>query len=196
MPRLGVEPIRRDALVKATIAEIARAGSLDVTVAQIARRAGMSPALAHHYFGGKEDLFLASMRHVLSVFGADVRLRLKGARTPRERLGAVIAACFAEANFDRDTIAAWLSFFVLAQTRPEVSRLLRVYQRRLGATLRHDLRRLVAPRAAEEGARILAALIDGFYLRAALGDGSWSAEAAEAEALINVQLDRFLEAEA
>lgn len=51
MPKLGMEPIRRRALVKATIAEIGLAGNLDVTVSQIARRAGMSSALAHHYFG-------------------------------------------------------------------------------------------------------------------------------------------------
>jgi TetR/AcrR family transcriptional repressor of bet genes len=51
MPKLGMEPIRRAALVSATISEIGRAGSLDVTVSQIARRAGMSSALAHHYFG-------------------------------------------------------------------------------------------------------------------------------------------------
>ena len=48
MPKIGMEPIRRAALVKATIAEIGRAGSLDVTVSQIAKRAGMSSALAHH----------------------------------------------------------------------------------------------------------------------------------------------------
>ena len=66
MPKLGMEPIRKAALVQATIAEIGRAGSLDVTVAQIARRAGMSSALAHHYFGSKEQIFLAAMRHVLS----------------------------------------------------------------------------------------------------------------------------------
>jgi TetR/AcrR family transcriptional repressor of bet genes len=41
MPKLGAEPIRRAALVKATIETVGDAGSLDVTVAQIARRAGM-----------------------------------------------------------------------------------------------------------------------------------------------------------
>ncbi|WP_295317559.1 TetR family transcriptional regulator, partial [Roseobacter sp.] len=55
MPKLGMEPIRRSALVDATIAEIGVRGSLDVTVGQIARRAGMSTALAHHYFGGKDQ---------------------------------------------------------------------------------------------------------------------------------------------
>ena len=66
MPKLGMEPIRRDALVKATIAEIGAAQSLDVTVGQIARRAGMSSALAHHYFGGKDQIFLAAMRYILT----------------------------------------------------------------------------------------------------------------------------------
>ena len=42
MPKLGAEPIRKAALINATIFEVGRAGSLDVTVAQIARRAGMS----------------------------------------------------------------------------------------------------------------------------------------------------------
>ena len=56
MPKVGMEPIRRDALVRATIAEIGEAGSLDVTVSRIAKRAGMSSALAHHYFGGKDQI--------------------------------------------------------------------------------------------------------------------------------------------
>ena len=56
MPKVGVEPIRKAALVNATIAEVGRAGSLDVTVSQIAKRAGMSSALAHHYFGAKDEL--------------------------------------------------------------------------------------------------------------------------------------------
>jgi len=43
-----MEPIRRAALVEATITEIGVQGNLDVTVSQIARRAGMSSALAHH----------------------------------------------------------------------------------------------------------------------------------------------------
>ena len=42
MPKIGMEPIRKAALVKATISEIGRVGSLDVTVSQIAKRAGIT----------------------------------------------------------------------------------------------------------------------------------------------------------
>lgn len=90
MPKLGMEPIRKAALVNATISEIGRTGSLDVTVSQIAKRAGMSSALAHHYFGGKEDMFLAAMRHVLTLYGAEVRGALAVAQGPEARVEAVV----------------------------------------------------------------------------------------------------------
>ncbi|MBE3640250.1 choline-binding transcriptional repressor BetI [Mangrovicoccus algicola] len=167
MPKLGMEPIRRAALVQAAIKEIGAAGTLDVPVSRIARRAGMSPALAHHYFGSKEDMFLAAMRHILGQYGAEVRRALAVARGHRARLEAIISAGFTPANFARETVSAWLSFYVLAQTSPEANRLLRVYHRRLHSNLIHDLRPL-AGGAAEGIAERLAGLVDGLYLHAAL----------------------------
>jgi len=178
MPKLGMEPIRRAALVKATIDEIGRAGSLDVTVSQIARRAGVSSALAHHYFGAKEQIFLAAMRHILTGYAAAVRAGLAGARAPRARLEAVIRASFQGGQFQGDVVSAWLNFYVAAQHSSPARRLLTVYQKRLRSNLLHDLRPLLGVRA-DEAAETLAALIDGLYIRAALGrddpDGAASA---------------------
>ena len=135
MPKVGMEPIRRAALVKATIAEIGEAGTLDVTVSQIAKRAGMSSALAHHYFGGKEQIFLAAMRHTLAVYAAETRGALMMAEGPRARLEAVVRAAFSAQSFRREVIAAWLNFYVLAQASPDAARLLKVYHARLGSNL-------------------------------------------------------------
>ena len=77
MPKIGMKPIRRKALIDATIAEIGQAGSLDVTVGQIAKRAGMSSGLAHHYFGGKEQMLLAAMRQILTNLQVRVRANLR-----------------------------------------------------------------------------------------------------------------------
>ena len=167
MPKVGMEPLRRDALVRATIAEIGRAGSLDVTVAQIARRAGMSSALAHHYFGGKEQIFLAAMRHILTIYGAEVRGALAAAEGPEGRVRAVIRASFSESSFRREVVSAWLHFYVLAQTVPEAARLLAIYQRRLHSNLVVALRPLIGARAPERAGQI-GAMIDGVYLREAL----------------------------
>lgn len=171
MPKLGMEPIRRAALVKATITEIGRSGSLDVTVSQIAKRAGMSSALAHHYFGSKEQIFLAAMRHILTLYGAEVRGALAAAAGPQERLRAIVRASFGSGSFRREVASAWLNFYVLAQTLPEARRLLAVYQRRLQSNLMHDLRSLSGDRSAAIAA-MTAALIDGVYVREVLKGGT------------------------
>jgi TetR/AcrR family transcriptional regulator, transcriptional repressor of bet genes len=162
-----MEPIRRESLIKATIAEIGVVGSLEVTVSRIAKRAGMSSALAHHYFGSKEAIFLAAMRHVMTIYGAEVRGALAAAQGPRGRARAVVHASFTPANFRREVVAAWLNFYVLSQTQPEARRLLRIYHHRLRANLCHALRPLVNERAPALAER-LGAMIDGVYLRAAL----------------------------
>lgn len=188
MPKLGMEPIRKAALVNATIVEVGRTGSLDVTVSQIAKRAGMSTALAHHYFGGKEAMFLAAMRHVLSLYGAEVRGALAVAEGPEGRLNAILRASFSPANFRREVVGAWLNFYVLAQTVPDARRLLGVYQARLHSNLMACLRPLAGSRA-EVVAKGLAALIDGVYLREAL-----SGKAPDGKASVALVLD-YLAAE-
>ncbi|WP_425098637.1 choline-binding transcriptional repressor BetI [Tropicibacter sp. S64] len=165
MPKIGQEPIRRAALVAATVDVIGEAGSLDVTVGQIAKRAGMSSALAHHYFGGKSQIFLAAMRHILTEYAVEVRAALAGA-PPEQRLEAVVRANFADSCFRPSAISAWLNFYVLAQSDAEAARLLRVYQSRLRSNLLHALRGRCANPA--DVAECLSALIDGVYLRAAL----------------------------
>lgn len=186
-----MEPIRREALVEATIHEIGAAGTLNVTVSQIARRAGVSPALAFHYFGDKERMFLAAMRYILTVYGAEVRGALTGRSAPRERLEGLIRASFSPSNFRRDAIAAWLNFYVLAQTSPQARRLLTVYQRRLRSNLVHDLRPLAGAGAGGIAERI-AGLIDGVYLRFALNPEPKSRD--EASAHVLTALTRELEA--
>lgn len=170
MPKLGMQPIRKRALVNAAIAEIGISGSCDVTVGQIARRAGVSSALAHHYFGSKEKIFLAAMRHVLDCYKNEVRAHLLDARSPYARVQAILEASFSPINFHRETISAWLHFWAFAHTIPEARRLLTIYQRRLHSNLLAGLRPLAGPRS-EAIACGLGALIDGLYLREALRQG-------------------------
>ncbi|MCA0905352.1 transcriptional regulator BetI [Ruegeria marisrubri] len=165
MPKVGMEPIRRDAIVRATIAELGVKKSLDVTVSQIAKRAGMSSALAHHYFGGKDQIFLAAMRRILSDFGEEARGELKAA-APDERAQAIVRACFAPSCFTPDVIAAWMTFYVLAQTNDDALRLWQIYQARIKSNLTHALRHKLAD--PQEAAENMVALIDGLYIRAAL----------------------------
>lgn len=185
MPRIGMMAVRRDALVNATIAEIGRQGSLDVTMGQIARAAGVSSALAHHYFGSKDELLLSAMRAILAEFGAEARAGLRGLTDPQARLEAIVRASFGGRNFSPEVVAAWLTFYVMAQQSPEAARLLRVYQRRLVSNLTHALRPLCADPSSV--AQTAAALIDGLYIRHALSDAG-APDAASAAACVMTYL--------
>jgi TetR/AcrR family transcriptional repressor of bet genes len=182
MPKLGMEPLRRRALIDAAIAVIGDAGTLDVTMSEIAGRAGVSSALAHHYFGGKDDLLLATMRHILAELAADARAALNKAETPRARLSAIIEVNFSPSQFRPEIIAAWLAFYVEAQRSEPLRRLLRIYARRLHSNLMSGLSALLPHEQAILAAEAVAALIDGLYIRRALKEGQ--PDAASAMALV------------
>ncbi|PRD45768.1 transcriptional regulator BetI [Phyllobacterium phragmitis] len=182
MPKIGMEPMRRRELIDAAIRTIGQRGSLDVTVAQIAHEAGVSPALAHHYFGGKEQLMLATMRHLLHELGRDLSAALRQASSPRQRISAIIAVNFSASQFAPQTVAAWLTFYVHAQQSAETRRLLRVYARRLHSNLTEALARITDKVQAGLIAEGAGALIDGLYIRHALGADA--PEATSASALV------------
>jgi TetR/AcrR family transcriptional regulator, transcriptional repressor of bet genes len=190
MPKLGMPPLRRRALIDAAILTIGERGTLDVTMSEIAGRAGVSSALAHHYFGAKDGLLQATMRHILSELNADARNALARSRTARERVSAVIAVNFSETQFQPEIIAAWLAFYVEAQKSETLRRLLRVYARRLHSNLMSGLTGLMPSSEAGRAAEAIAALIDGLYIRRALKDGT--PNAASAIALVEDYLETKL----
>lgn len=173
-----MEPLRKRALIDATIDAIGERGTLGVTMSEIAGRAGVSSALAHHYFGAKEDLLQATMRHILSELGQDCREALRDAESGMDRVRAVIAVNFSDKQFRPEIIAAWLAFYVEAQRSAPLRRLLRIYAHRLHSNLMSGLVHVApAPQAAliAEG---IAALIDGLYIRRALKEGAPDATSA------------------
>lgn len=190
MPKIGMEPVRRQALIDATISAIGERGALDVTMSDIAGRAGVSAALAHHYFGAKEELLHATMRHLLTLLGQDARSAMRAAADGHDRVRSIIAVNFSRQQFRTETIAAWLSFYVDAQKSTEMRRLLRVYARRLHSNLMSGLVQLMNRADAQTTAEGIAAMIDGLYIRRALKHGP--PDAISAMALIEDYLDAKL----
>lgn len=173
MPRIGMEPLRRQALIDAAIGAIGARGSLDVTMQDIAGRAGVSPALAHHYFGAKDDLLAATLRHLLSELASEARNALAIAGdSGRARVEALIEVNLAGRQFEPATVSAWMAFYGEARRQPAVARLLAIYARRLRSNLMSGLILLLPRGRAEDAADVLAALIDGLYLRRAIHSGA------------------------
>ncbi|SCB20664.1 transcriptional regulator BetI [Rhizobium multihospitium] len=177
MPKVGMEPVRRKALVDAAMRVIGDHGSLTVTMSEIAKQAGVSPALAHHYFGSKEQLLIETVRVNLQRLRDSVVTALREAKTPREKLSAVIRVSFQADQFAPETIAAWLAFYAEAQRSEETRRFLVIYARRLHSNLVANLKALCSAPDAARIAEGAAAMIDGLYIRQSLRSAPISTEA-------------------
>jgi len=195
MPRDELEESRRGQLIAVTIDSLAELGYVSSTLAQIAGRAGVSPGLVAHYFGDKDGLLEAAFRSLARRVGDQVQARLAQARTPRGRIQAVIDANLSPAEFEQRTGTAWLAFWGQVVHVPRLKRVQRVYQRRSLSNLQHALKRLLPADEARSLAYMIAAMIDGVWLRAALSE--WTeADSESARALLTAFVDGRLRAAA
>jgi len=182
---------RREQFIEMTIDSLAERGYVGSTLSQIAGRASVSPGLVAHYFGDKDGLFEAAFRTLTGRLGEAVLTRLRQANGPRERVQAVIDANLDAKEFDQRTGAAWLAFWGQVLHTDSLSRIQTVYQRRMLSNLRHDLKRLIPPAEAVRLAAMIAAMIDGVWLRAALS--TWrEADSESARAMLTAFVDSRL----
>ena len=162
---------------------LAEVGWVGTTLAEIAGRAGVSPGLVAHYFGDKDGLLEATFRTLARTLAARVRARLALAHTPRGRVQAVIDTNLAPEEFDKRTGTAWLAFWGQVLHFKGLKRVQTAYQRRMLSNLRHDLRSMIPVAEARSLAAMIAAMIDGVWLRAALSE--WQeADSGSARALL------------
>lgn len=180
--------MRRRELVEVTIDSLAEVGFVGTTLAQIAARAGVSPGLVAHYFDDKDGLLDAAFRSLARRVGSQVRARLRLVATPRGRIQAVIDANLAPEEFDQRTGSAWLAFWGQVLHVERLKRIQSVYQRRTLSTLRNSLLKLVAQDEAHSLSAMIAAMIDGVWLRAALS-GWREADSESARAMLTAFVD-------
>nr|WP_262927410.1 transcriptional regulator BetI [Phytohalomonas tamaricis] len=180
MPKIGMEPIRRQQLIQATMEAIDEVGLADATIARIAHKAGVSTGIISHYFGGKDGLFEATMRHILGDLGQAIRKWRDSTPddSPHDHLHAIIRANFDRSQVDRSVMKTWLAFWATSMHRPDLQRLQRVNDRRLFSNLCHQFHRVLPHDKARNAARGLAALIDGLWLRGALVPDGFDTERA------------------
>ncbi|MGO9803161.1 MAG: betaine-aldehyde dehydrogenase [Steroidobacteraceae bacterium] len=183
VPRDELEEARRAQLIEVTIDSLAAVGYVGTTLAQIARRADVSPGLVAHYFGDKDGLLEAAFRTLARTLNARMRPALALAGTPRGRVQAVIDTNLAPEEFDRRTGTAWLAFWGQVLHVEGLKRVQTAYQRRMLSNLRSDLCRMIPVEEARSLAAMIAAMIDGVWLRAALSQ--WQeADSGSARALL------------
>ncbi|WP_159138108.1 transcriptional regulator BetI [Acinetobacter sp. YH12200] len=172
MPKVGMQPIRRQQLIDATLAAVNELGFAETSISQIAQRAGVSTGIISHYFGGKNGLIEATMRYLLQQLGKTVaEMQTQVDATPEQRLLAIVRGNFAAPQTNKAAMKVWLAFWASSLHQPELHRLQQVNHYRLHSNLKYEFMKVLSQSEAETAAQGLAALIDGFWLRGALISG-------------------------
>jgi TetR/AcrR family transcriptional repressor of bet genes len=195
MPKVGMREVRRAQLIDATLLTIDEAGLAGTTLASVAQRARISTGIVSHYFGDKDGLLEATMRHILrDLWAATTRRRIAAKPQPRARLRAIVAANFDVSQLSGPVMKTWLAFWAQSMHEPQLRRLQRVNTRRLFSNLCAEFAKVLPRAQARRAASGLAAMIDGLWLRGALSGDPFDTKAALR--LANDYIDMLLAPEA
>ncbi len=159
----------RERILDAAVERIARDGIDEVRIARIAMDAGVSTALVHYHFATREALLAEALEHSFELAG-DVRTTGTG-----ERLRDMIEQCLpVPGDQERDWVL-WVELWLRAVRHPELRPTAAKLYSRMHDWLREAIEDAVAAGelATEDPARTtdrVLALIDGYGVRALLGD--------------------------
>lgn len=137
MPKVGMPEIRKPQLIEATISAIDELGFPGATVSVISKKAGVSPAIINHYFGGKDGLLEETMRSLIKEFFEVLHSELYLAREGDiyERAMAIVRASISQSQTRPQVVKTWMGFWASAMHKPSLFRLQKVYSRRLQSCL-------------------------------------------------------------
>lgn len=168
MIKHGIELKRRQQLIEATLESLDELGMQGTTVQTISQRAGLSVGIVGHYFGGKQALLEASLRHLLKGQTLTLLQNQQRSYSATARLAAVLDVYLAPARQLAWPARVRFDFWAQAMYEPEIARLQRIYQRRMLSHLQHALSQLLPISQVEPLARQLQLLIEGGLQQAAL----------------------------
>jgi len=169
MPKIGMEPIRRQQLIDATLDSVAQLGLHATTINSISQRAGLSSGIISHYFGGKQGLIEATVRYLLSHLKSNLLAKTQNGCTPQQRLMFIVETNFSNMQQQSNTTKTWLSFWVQSMHDDSLHRLQIINAKRLHSNLAASFKAFMNQQQAQDAANLAAAMIDGLWLRAVLG---------------------------
>ena len=107
LPRRAARDVRRNQLIQATIAVLARKGYSAVTLADVAKTAGLSSGIVNFHFTSKDGLLEAVLNYLSTEYRENWSARMRAAGpSPSAQLKAVVLADFDIKVFTPEKLAA------------------------------------------------------------------------------------------
>jgi TetR/AcrR family transcriptional regulator, transcriptional repressor of bet genes len=195
-PKVGVAPLRREQIVRATIRCLAREGYAGLTMKKVSREAGVSQGILHYYFADKRAILVAALEAVMADLDRRVAAaQARSGRDPRARLRALIRASLDAVREAREVWVVFVEFWgeMMHDARlREINADLYVRMRRLiGALVAQGIRARRFRRVdSTQAAAVILGLVDGLSLQMTFDPKAFSLPAAAR--LCEEALERYL----
>lgn len=187
-----MKALRKQQLIDATLESVAQYGLQNTTIITISKIAGLSSGIISHYFGGKQGLIEATVKHLLEQLKIALLARVAPqALEPTDRLKMIIEANFTPLQRSISATKTWLSFWAQSMHDPGLSRLQNINSKRLYSNLLFSFSQILNQNSAKTAAKQTAAMIDGFWLRSALSQNP-EEEFRQAEQLCKDYIDALI----
>lgn len=168
MPLTPISEIRKRELILAAQEVLETQGVTGATLERVAEKAGASKGIVLHYFKTKQQLFIDVMRFANANLRIEVVNRMAQAKSPQDRLWAIVTANLAGEFFTSARAQSWLALCAEVPREVEFKRLQVVIHARMHSNLVSALKYLVRKDDVNECAIGLSSLIDGLWLRMAI----------------------------
>jgi AcrR family transcriptional regulator len=173
MPRISVEAQRREQILDAAIASVARKGYEATTIRDVALGAGASTGTVNYYFANKDDVLASALVEVSERFRRRLDEALDAVDDPHERLERMASASVPDSDAGVQHQVVWAEFWLratrTAHLRELHERLYDDWRARIAKVVRDGVARgAFRPVDAAEWATAYAALIDGLALHVLL----------------------------
>jgi TetR/AcrR family transcriptional repressor of bet genes len=164
MGRVPISRIRRLELQKAAYEVALEFGWRGATIERIAQHAGVSKGIVHHYFDSKHHLLEYVTRYAHAVIAKGVAERLKRAKTPSERVWAIVEGNFSEEIHTPGYFRLWF------ETIYEISHVYfhQIFERRSLSNLRSVLKQVADVGDIDKTAYAIINCYDGFWALASI----------------------------
>ena len=165
----------RERILDAAVRRIAADGIDDVRIARIAMDAGVSTALVHYHFATREALLAEALDHSFAQTG-DLRTERGGGL-----LRAMVEQCLPLPGEQELEWVLWVELWLRAVRHPELRPTTALLYARMHEWFKEAIQEEMPDADADATADRILALIDGYGVRALLGDPRMPLERAREE---------------
>jgi TetR/AcrR family transcriptional repressor of bet genes len=164
MARKSLMALRRREFQKAAYDVAYAYGFSGLTVERVTREAGTSKGVIHHYFDSKHQLIEYATRYAHGILAKAARRNLTKAKTPSERLWAIIDANFLPEILTPPFFRLWFE----ALDNQRLLYLVAILERRMRSNLIFALKQLGRAKDAGDLAYSIMNMYDGFWALASV----------------------------